>query len=129
MTDIAPAFPQDARMTEEEGRWLIRFSTFLANVGDGDFVLRATKSEHGWEVNQDVRYSDSGGKVYPTRAKLVWGGDGHDHWHVERIAVGRLVAFGKDGNPPAPEDPGLTDTKVGFCYFDHSRLADDAPSE
>src|SRR5688572_9545050 len=35
MPDIAPGPPQDARMSRENGRWLIRFSTLLANVGDG----------------------------------------------------------------------------------------------
>jgi hypothetical protein len=124
--DIAPGPPQDARMTREDGRWLIRFTTFLANVGDGDFVLRATRSKGGWRVDQDVLYSESGAKVYSTRARLVWGGDGHDHWHVERIAIGRLAPFGKDGRPPENDGRGLTDTKVGFCYYDHSRLADDA---
>jgi Lysyl oxidase len=124
--DIAPGPPQDARMTREDGRWLIRFTTFLANVGDGDFVLRAVKSERGWEVDQDVRYSESGAKVYPTRARLVWGGDGHNHWHVERVAIGRLVPFEKDGRAPQNNGQGRADTKVGFCYYDHSRLADDA---
>lgn len=126
MPDIAPGPPQDARMTRKDGRWLIRFTTFLANVGDGDFVLRATKSVRGWEVDQDVLYSESGANVYRTRARLVWGGDGHNHWHVERIAVGRLAPFERDGRAPRNDDRGLGDTKVGFCYYDHSRLADDA---
>ena len=87
MPDIAPGPPQDTHMTREEGRWLIRFSTMLANVGDGDFVLRATKGLRSWEVEQDVptRKRMPGAS---TRAKLIWGGDGHNHWHVARIASG-----------------------------------------
>lgn len=127
LPDIAPGPPQDARMTRKGKRWVIRFTTFLANVGDGDFVLRATKGVRGdWQVEQDVRYSESGAKVYRTRARLVWGGDGHNHWHVERIAVGSLEPFTKDGRPPRNDGRGLVDAKVGFCYYDHSRLADDA---
>lgn len=125
LPDIAPAPPQDAQMKREHGRWVIRFSTTLINIGDGDFVLRATRGIRSWEVEQDVQYSESGAKIHRTPAELVWGGDGHNHWHVERIAVGRLAPFGADGQPPEP-GRGLADTKVGFCYYDHFRYLDDA---
>ena len=126
LPDIAPAAPQDAQITVEDGRALMRFSTMLVNIGDGDFILRATRAANGWKVDQDVSYSESGAKVYRTPAKLVWGGDGHDHWHVRRIAVGRLVPFERDGGDPPSEGDGWADTKIGFCYYDHSRLLDDA---
>jgi hypothetical protein len=128
LPDIAPAPPQDAHISKEHGRWLIRFSTTLANIGDGDFVLRATKGDAGWEVDQDVQYSESGAKVVRTPANLVWGGDDHDHWHVQRIAVGRLAPLEKGGDPPA-DGEGWADTKIGFCYFDYTRLLDDAAQE
>lgn len=127
MPDISPGPPQQTHMTREKGRWLIRFSTMLANVGVGDFILRATKGPGGWEVAQDVPYSEDGAKVYPTRARLVWGGDGHNHWHVARIAIGRLMPFTSEGPVPPRKGQGVADTKVGFCYYDHSRLAEDAP--
>jgi hypothetical protein len=125
LPDIAPAPPQDAHISHEGGRWLIRFSTMLVNIGDGDFVLRATRGMRRWEVDQDVYYSDSGAKVYRTPADLVWGGDGHDHWHVQRIAVGILVPYDANGGPPAAGE-GRADTKIGFCYFDFDRLLEDA---
>lgn len=128
LPDISPAPPQDARISLENGRWLVRFSTSLANVGDGDFVLRASRVVGDWEVDQDVQYSESGAKVYRTPARLVWGGDGHNHWHVERIAIGRLAPFDPDGSPPK-EGEGWADTKIGFCYYDYTRLADDAPQD
>jgi Lysyl oxidase len=126
LPDIAPGAPQDARMTREDGRWMIRFSTILANIGDGDFVLRATRRHDGWQVDQDVHYSKSGAKVYRTPAGLVWAGDGHNHWHVRRIAIGRLEPYTKDGRPPPNDGRGLTDTKIGFCYYDLARLEEDA---
>jgi hypothetical protein len=126
LPDIAPAAPQDAHISKESGRWHIRFTTSLLNIGDGDFVLRAERGVRAWEVDQDVQYSESGAKVYRTPAILLWGGDTHDHWHVQRIAVGRLVPFEKDGAPPK-EGEGLSDTKIGFCYYDYSRVLDDAP--
>jgi hypothetical protein len=128
MPDISPAPPQDAHISHEDGRWLIRFSTSLANIGEGDFVLRATKGVRDWEVDQDVQYSESGAKVYETPARLVWGGDGHDHWHVQRIAVGRLTPFRENAAPPT-EREGWADTKIGFCYYDFTRLEEDAPQE
>jgi len=125
LPDISPAPPQDAQISREDGRWLIRFSTSLANVGEGDFVLRATKENGDWRVAQDVQYSESGAKVYATPAKLVWGGDGHDHWHVQRIAIGRLMRLAEGSSPPKAGD-GWADTKIGFCYYDFIRLEEDA---
>ena len=89
--------------------------------------LRATKDDSGWEVDQDVQYSESGARVYATPANLVWGGDGHNHWHVQRIAIGRLAPF-KDGRPPR-DVAGRADTKIGFCYYDYVRLQEDSPQE
>jgi hypothetical protein len=128
LPDIAPAAPQDAHISKEDGRWYIRFTTSLINIGDGDFVLRAERLVRGWEVDQDVQYSESGAKVYKTPALLVWGGDGHDHWHVQRIAVGRLAPYEKGGKPPAATE-GVSDTKIGFCYYDYGRVLDDAVQE
>jgi hypothetical protein len=66
--------------------------------------------------------------VVRTPAKLVWGGDGHDHWHVRRVAIHRLYALGADGRVKAGSN-GWADAKVGFCYYDGLRQRDDAPQE
>ena len=72
-----PTSPRRRRRTRRShtrtGRWLIRFSTTLLNIGDGDFVLRATRVIGDWTVDQDVQYSESGGKVYRTPATLGLG--------------------------------------------------------
>ena len=128
LPDIAPAPPLDLQLTHEDGRWLLRFTTLLVNVGNGDFILRATRGDTGWEVDQDVPYSKSGAMVVRTPAMLVWGGDGDDHWHVRRIAINRLVPLGKDGQP-VPGAKGWPDAKIGFCYYDGIRQLDDASQE
>jgi Lysyl oxidase len=128
LPDIAPAPPLGPQLALEDGRWLLRFSTLLVNVGDGDFVLRATRNDSRWEVDQDVQYSKSGAKVVRTPADLVWGGDGHNHWHVRRIAINRLLPLGKDGEP-VRGSKGWPDAKIGFCYYDGLRQLDDAPQE
>jgi hypothetical protein len=127
LPDIAPAPPLNLELSKEKGRRLLRFSTLLENVGDGDFVLRASRVVGDWQVFQDVQYSTSGAKPYLTPAQLVWGGDGHNHWHVRRVAINRLLPM-KDGKPVAGAK-GWPAAKIGFCYYDGLRQADDAAQD
>ena len=100
LPDIAPAPPLDPQLSRKGGRWLLRFSTLLVNVGDGDFLLRATRTAKGWEVDQDVQYSEAGAKVVRTPAAVVWGGDGHEHWHIRRVAIHRLLPLERRRESP-----------------------------
>jgi len=61
-------------MRHEDGRWLIRFSSILVNIGKGDFALRAKRAGDDWQVEQDVYYSTNGAEKIPTPARLIWGG-------------------------------------------------------
>jgi hypothetical protein len=126
LPDLAPAPALDIRTSQEDGRWLIRFSSILVNIGKGDFALRAKRVDDDWRVEQDVYYSTSGAKVVPTPARLIWGGDGHDHWHVERIAINRLVPLPATGRAPSRAE-GRADAKVGFCFYDFSRQLETGP--
>jgi hypothetical protein len=116
LPDLMPAPPVDMQMLHERDKWYIRFSSTLVNVGNGDFVLVATRGIREWRVEQGIIYSTSGAKFVRVRAPIVWGGDGHEHWHVSRVATMRLVAMDDQGRP-VPER-GLVDAKVGFCFFD-----------
>jgi len=120
LPDLVPK-PQNNVLTQRvKGRWRIRFNTIIVNVGEGDFILRAKRTVRGgWEAEQDIPYSEEGAKQVPIRARLVWGGDGHDHWHVERVAVVRLVPLTPDGRV-VQGAKSLIDTKVGFCFYDHT---------
>ena len=42
---------------------------------------------------------------------LVWGGDGHNHWHVNNLATSELFAL--NGNKVG------TSNKRGFCFWDN----------
>lgn len=129
LPDIVPAPPADLHIEKEDGKWFILFSSILVNIGDGDFVLRATREDEGpWMVEQDVPYSTSGAEIVPTDARLVWGGDGHDHWHVERVAINWLVPLDARGRPVG-EAEELVDSKVGFCFYDFSRWLESGPVE
>jgi Lysyl oxidase len=120
MPDLSPS-PQRNVATQKVGRkWRIRFNTVIVNVGKGDFVLRGTRELGSpWKVEQDVPYSKGGASRTPTRAAVVWGGDGHEHWHIERVASVWLVKLGGNGKP-ATGAKKLVDTKVGFCFYDHT---------
>lgn len=124
--DLIPGLPKDVRTTPVDGRDLLRFTSTLINAGSGQFVLRGTRAGDDWSVEQILPYSAGGSVADPVDIDMVWGGDGHEHWHVDRIAVHWLQALDDEGKPS--ESIGkLPDAKVGFCFFDsHVRLADAA---
>ena len=77
-------------------RWRLRFSTTIVNVGEGDFILRAVRNlRGGWKAEQDIPYSKQGARRVRIPAQLVWGGDGHNHWHINRVAVVTLVPLAR----------------------------------
>jgi hypothetical protein len=117
LPDLVPEPPSEVQTRVEDGDWHIRFTSVLVNVGEGDFIVRGSRNGDDWEIEQEIPYSDSGGELVPTVATLDWGGDGHDHWHVSRVATYRLVALDHDGKPVVG-DVGRTDTKIGFCFYD-----------
>jgi lysyl oxidase len=125
LPDIAPSPPLDVHIKKAGGRWVLSFSSILVNIGDGDFLLRATRTNGVWHVEQDVPYSTSGAKTIVVPAKLVWAGDGHNHWHIARIATNRLVRIGADGK--ASLEGGVVDSKTGFCFYDVTRVLDKGP--
>jgi len=112
-------------MTHVNGKWLISFSSILVNIADGDFVLRAKRDGGVWHVEQDIQYSTSGAKPVTVPARLVWGGDGHHHWHIARVATSRLVRLDSTGR--ADPRGGLIDSKAGFCFYDFSRQLENGP--
>jgi hypothetical protein len=129
LPDLVPSPPQRVHLRRLNGRWSLSFDSILVNVGDGEFLLRAKRKGDGpWHVEQDIPYSTSGAKQVPLRTSLVWGGDGHEHWHVPRVATNVLVRLDKQGRPIPGES--WNDAKVGFCFFDFSRqLATKGPEK
>jgi hypothetical protein len=120
LPDLVPLPALDVQMLGRRGRWAIQFSSILVNVGVGDFILRAKRFDHGpWNVEQDVPFSTSGAKVVPTNARVVWGGDGHNHWHISRVAVNELVPLDSRGKPAWTKK--RADAKIGFCFYDFSK--------
>jgi len=128
LPDLTPKPQLNVTTGRVDGRWHIFFSTIIVNVGKSDFVLRAVRESGGtWTVEQGIPYSESGARIVPTDAPLAWGGDGHDHWHVTRVATVRLVPLDDNGRPT--DVKGRTDTKIGFCFYDHTHELDRGPEE
>lgn len=114
LPDLRMARPSDLRLTTAaNGNRLLRITTTIANVGKGPFALVATRPNTGttamkvqqriWRDNGTTRYVD-------TRGTARYAGDGHDHWHIRRVATYELI----DAKGRAVR----RDAKVGFCFFD-----------
>lgn len=128
LPDLVPEPPVDLRVQYEGDKTTIRFSSTLVNVGEGEFILRGTRKFDEWLVEQEVVYSDSGEELSPTDAVMVWGGDGHNHWHIQRVATYTLYRL-DDNSEIVGDDIALPDAKVGFCFYDHSRVSETGPAD
>lgn len=99
--------------TTTDGRELLRFSAMIVNVGSGPFEIVASRADQlsSFDVMQRISQSDGSTTDVPTDAELVYGGDGHDHWHVRDLEKYELLRL----------DNGVkvgTGAKSGFCFFD-----------
>ena len=120
LPDLVAEPPVDLRVTRlDDGTLEARFSSTLVNVGDGDFALRASRETGDWAVTQEIWYSESGAELRASSAELAFAGDGHEHWHVRRVAGYRLVPLDSSGSP-VDNAPARTDAKIGFCFYDHT---------
>jgi hypothetical protein len=114
--------------TDPQGNEALRFSSTIANTGEGPLLISARRA-FGWNDQWNVvqwfveeNGGDRSGVV--TGANLVFGGHGHDHWHLKFGASYRLETEG--GERVASQ------TKAGFCFFDQVLYAPelaDAPAE
>lgn len=91
----------------------LRFSATIVNVGAGPFQLKMSRSSTGSAFDVAQLLSQPGGSPseVPVATDLVFGGDGHGHWHIkdlEHYELQRLDNGVKVG----------TSAKSGFCFFD-----------
>lgn len=96
------------------GQSQLRFSATIVNVGSGPFELSASRASTSdpWQVRQLTAQSDgsrTSSGVLPVG--MVYGGDGHGHWHIKDLEGYELKRL----------DNGVkvgTALKSGFCFFD-----------
>jgi hypothetical protein len=98
----------------DEGRRQLRFSTTIVNVGRGTFELTANRPSPSepFTVTQWLTHPDRSRTGVPVSAGLVWGGDGHDHWHVKDLETYQLMPLGSG-------DAVSTGKKGGYCFYDN----------
>lgn len=98
---------------DQADRTFLRFSATLVNVGDGPLLVAAHRDLPfgDWLVVQRVNDAAGGYSERATSADLVFGGDGHDHWHVVGAEAHQLES------PNGEIVGGLA--KSGFCFFDN----------
>ena len=100
LPDLTPKPQYNVLTKKVNGRWHIFFSTYIVNAGVGDFILRATRLVGStWHTEQDIQYSKSGARRVSVGAPLIWGGDGHNHWHIAHVASVWLVPLNANGRP------------------------------
>jgi hypothetical protein len=95
----------------------VRFGVMIVNQGAGDFLLRATRSNvlsDDWRVTQRVLEAGGGYTEVTSDATLVYGGDGHGHWHIKEVESHTIESL--DGEVLG------TVVKNGFCFFDTNKI-------
>jgi hypothetical protein len=110
LPDLSAASPSQFRIVNSNGRRLLRFTSVLINKGAGpiEVLARRPSSSSPWRVQQVIDLTSGGERRLDTEATLRFAGDGHNHWHVERMMAYHL--WSGHGT--------RSDRKVGFCFFD-----------
>jgi hypothetical protein len=114
LPDLAMAKLQSLTTDYADGRRLLRFTARIVNIGAGPMEVRSQRptTSSGWS-SQQVIYDDAGGSraVATPSVELIYGGDGHNHWHVKDLERYRLVPLSGSGE--------RIGSKAGFCFFDN----------
>ena len=115
--DLGMARLSDVRIEKFGSRRRLRYSTTIVNVGAGKFEVRgrrASTAEPTMSITQRV-YDDGGGwHEVATTAVMIFGGDGHNHWHVRDLQQSELFRLADDAYLAQSD-------KRGFCFWDNVR--------
>ena len=115
LPDLAMARPQDLRIQRAGGHRRLRFTGLIVNIGAGPFETRASRKfirSKVMPVRQRIYDTAAGHRTILTKAVAKYAGDGHDHWHVQKVAGYELYS-GSGAGPVLRRG-----AKVGFCFFD-----------
>lgn len=95
----------------------VQFTAAVANVGVGSFMVHTVRANGRgrWRVSQRFDEPDGSTSESLTKGDVVWGGHGHDHWHVHLGASYWLTR-------PDSDEVLRSYDKVGFCFFDQVPL-------
>jgi hypothetical protein len=115
----------DFRIHTRDGDRLLRFTTRIVNRGAGPLEVHGerecTSLQNCPTMPSVQRIHRTDGSVLRNRkGAFRFAGDGHNHWHVQRIEAYELLPLGRGGQPWPGAQP-IRGAKVGFCFFDISR--------
>ena len=114
---------RDWKIETVDGRRLLRFTTIMGNRGPGHFEVRGWRRDSAqttMRIDQVIFDSAGGSRRLRTGASGSYSGDGHDHWHVQRIMTYELYKV----DNPATVRAGA---KTGFCFLDTTPWRLDLP--
>jgi hypothetical protein len=117
LPDLTMLAPSDVRLEfPGDGRRFLRFTTIAVNLGPGPFQVVGYDTD-GYaarsdilHVKQQIKRSDGSWTERATTARMMWAGDGHNHWHILGYQSFRLQLNGIFTMKLA--------AKTGFCAFD-----------
>jgi hypothetical protein len=117
LPDLAMAQTRDLKVINRpDGNTEQRFTSTVVNIGHGLLVVAAHRDAVGkaWTVAQEI-LSPAGSVLRAIGLPLqpMWGGDGHNHWHVPGVAKYQLLRLSDNQLIGANH-------KIGFCFFDNS---------
>jgi Lysyl oxidase len=119
--DLRMPAPREFYFQTYNGQRRLRFATYLLNLGQGPLRILGDRSSGETEmaVRQRIYRTDGTYGTGLTPAVMRYAGDGHDHWHVQRIATYELLKASGDGFRSVRRTTGaVVGAKVGFCFFD-----------
>jgi hypothetical protein len=119
LPDLRMAKLSDFRIVVSNGRRLLRFSSTMTNLGAGAFEIRSnrTSTTTPWNIDQIIFNDASGFRRIDTTATMQYGGDGHGHWHVQRMVDADLWSTWHHAKG----------SKIGYCFFDTTLLSPSLP--
>jgi hypothetical protein len=91
----------------------------MQNGGAGAFELRSTRPNTAtpWDINQVIFNDAAGSRQVDAVSTMSYGGDGHGHWHIDRVVDSDLFSSVRT----------VHGSKIGFCFFDTTRWAPALP--
>lgn len=123
---MSPLTEISASQAAEGDERYVEFTAAIGNVGIGALLVHAVRADErgAWRVSQRFDEPDGSTSETITQGDVVWGGHGHEHWHVHMGASYWLTR-------PGSTTPLRKFDKVGFCFFDQRPLVEqpaDAPA-
>jgi len=126
LPDLQVSQPQELYIQYgEDGVREIRFSTTIANMGDGPLELVGAYDEGTGAVSTIQRVLREDGSVRELDAGRFVFDDGHAHWHLEDFIVFELLELNAAGRPGRV----IASTgKMTFCLADSHPVAEPPPN-